>query len=105
MKENSRWMSMIPLGPDDFDSDDESIENHPFYTDSGAIQWSKDHPDLEEINLVPKGRLFPGLLLPVLHCCSMIDFFQFFIDSTILQHIVDCTNSRYEENLTIEELL
>lgn len=89
------------LGPDDFDTDEESGDCE-FANE--FIQWNKKHPDPNSFENVERGRLEPGLLYPVLDCRNIVDFFLFFIDNTMLQQIVDRTNTRHEENLTIEEL-
>ena len=88
------------LGLNDFDSEDE-LNTSQHYSDSGSVQWSKNPPDLREINIIARCRLSAGLLPPVLHCRNIVDFFQAFIDRTMLQHIVDCTNRRFNEELTI----
>lgn len=92
------------LCSEDFDSE-EDLSDSMFYSDSSSVKWSKMPPDLSELSIIPKGRLYPGLLFPVLHCRSIIDIFKYFIDETMLQHIINCTNNLYEENVTMEELM
>lgn len=98
------------LAPTDFDADDESSNSgeesdnqDEYYSPDGNFKWKRNHSDIESSSIRSTG-FFSGLLFPVLGFVEIVDFFCYLIDDTMLNHIIQCTNDRYEANLCLDEL-
>lgn len=89
---------------EDEDSDEAMESPEEFYSPNGSFLWNISSPDLSELEFVRETRLSSGLLFPVLGCVEMVDFFSYLIDDTLLNHILDCTNKRHDEDITLDEL-
>lgn len=97
------------LVSDDFESDEDyssdvEISQGDYHNSDGSFIWNRDHPDPLELSVIRSTCFSPGLLFPVLNCVEMVDFFCHLIDDTLLNTIIEFTNIRYDENVTLDEL-
>ena len=95
--ENVRMSDEIGLG--DFD-DDETMDFDEFeeFTGKDGFTWYTQAPNEANLRTSSIERIQSGLLQPVLDCVKPVDFFNYIIDDTMVDHIYTCTNKLVGDN-------
>lgn len=95
------------LSIDDFEDSDEldtTMESsEEFYGKDGFV-WRVQEPNPHLISHPNFSSRHSNLLEPVKGFKKIEEFFNYFIDDTILNYIIDCTNKRVEEDFTLDEI-